>query len=315
MSDQLFSNPYDFTIIKNVIFDHIMPSLSSDGWKVLCAAIRHTWGWTGDEAPLGSQENARLSVAQFMEKTGLQEQDLVERAIEECLEFGYLVSYQVGQDAQMGEQQYVYALYTGFEVSDLTPAPLAEGVVEVESREEMMALSPGQASALQALMAFGHDMGTDPDLAQLQQAVVQNDADAVMNWIEIGRAMTNLAEPLRFQTVVQRLLDRVPALPLSMLAPDPSEELPAPKPEPAILDAGELWQATLSELQSQLRKNKFKWLEPTRAVALAEGVLTVEAPNKRTKEWLEEGQLATTIQQTLNAVAGEPIEVRFVVGE
>jgi hypothetical protein len=319
VSNHIFRHTFDFTLVSNAVFDHIMPALSSDGWKVLCVAIRQTWGWPGDKTLARRGESARLGVDQFVDGTGIKDRAAVERALAECLAVGCLVSFPAEQDAQTGAAGHIYALNTAFELSDLAGLP-ADEAPETEPEREALVLSPEQESARQALTAFGREMGVDPDPAQVQEAVLQSDAGAVLNWIEIGRAMTNLAESLRFETVVQRLLDRVPALPLSMLGPEPPEPEPGEKvgaqePGPETLDAQELWQATLEALKSQMRRSKFKWLEPTQALELAGGVLTVQVPNKRTKEWLEEGQPAADVEQALNAVAGGPIEVTFVVGK
>ena len=39
--------------IHNHVFDVIMPSLSPNGCKVLCVAIRQTWGWRAEGDPSG----------------------------------------------------------------------------------------------------------------------------------------------------------------------------------------------------------------------------------------------------------------------
>jgi hypothetical protein len=318
VSDRLFDNPYtDFTLVKNAVFDHVMPALSPHGWKVLCVAIRQAWGWVDDGSPTGHKESDHISPSQFMEKTGIKEREALESAIQECLEAGYLLRHQVGQDAESGQPLYAYALNTEFE---MRPPEIRLA----EEEEVIPALSPEGESAFQALLDFGREMEADPDPAIVQQAVTRNEADAVLAWIETGREMTHLEGPARFQTVVERLLDRVPPLLMPTLMPDQQrdavhggDDLPAEEPEgePDVFRAHELWQATLGELQSQMRKSKFKWLTPTQAVELAGDTLTVAAPNERTKEWLETGQFATTIKQTLEAVAGEPMELKFVVSQ
>lgn len=313
MSDRLFDNPYsDFTLVKNAIFDHVMPALSPHGWKVLCVAIRQAWGWVGDGSPTGHKSD-HISPSQFMETTGIKEREALESAIQECLEAGYLVRYRAGQDAESGQPLYAYALNTEFEMRPPEIGP-------VEEEQVIPVLSPEDESTFQALLDFGRDMEADPDPGLVQQAVTRNEADAVLAWIETGREMTHLEGPARFQTVVERLLDRVPPLLVPALTPDQQRDAvhegdDLPTGEPDVARAHELWQATLGELQSQMRKSKFKWLTPTQAVELAGGTLTVAAPNARTKEWLETGQFATTIQQTLEAVAGEPMELKFVVSE
>ena len=54
--------------IHNAVFDVIMPSLSPNGWKILCVAIRQTLGWRakGDPTGLMRREWDRISYSQFM---------------------------------------------------------------------------------------------------------------------------------------------------------------------------------------------------------------------------------------------------------
>jgi hypothetical protein len=246
-----------------------------------------------------------MTVPQLMEKTGIKEQDAIERAIKECLDARYLIRGQADPDA--------YTLNAEFEPG----AP----VVEAEPVADDVPLGPEEERAFQALLDFGREMEVDPDLALVREAMVKNDANAVLAWIEMGRGMVNLEMASRFQTVVARLLDQVPPIPLAMLELD-IEATPAPPKEAADEDAPsepddsaarELWQATLEALQSQMRKSKFKWLKPTRGIELAGGVLTVAAPNERVKDWIETGVFATNIKETLETVAAEPVELALIV--
>jgi hypothetical protein len=300
MTDRLFDNPYDgFTLIRNAILDQVMPMLSSDGWKVLCVAIRQTWGWRGDES-----SHILMTASQLMEKTGIKEQDAIEQAIKECLDVGYLIQDQADQDAYVLNAEF--KLYT----------PVAEDELEVDE----VPLDPEEERALQALLDFGREMQVDPDLTVIREAVIKSDADAVLAWIDLGRGMLNLETGVRFQTVVARLLDQVPPIPLAILemeeySPVPPEEAvdedgPSESDDP---EAYELWQTTLEELRSQMRKSKFKWLKPTRGIELADGVLTVAVPNERVKEWMETGVFAPNIKETLETVAAEPVTLTLVV--
>jgi hypothetical protein len=314
MQDRLFDNPYaESTPIKNVVFDRIMPTLSSDGWKVLCVAIRQTWGWRGNGSLDRQSERVLMTILQLMEKTGIKEQDAVERAIEECLNARYLVRRQADRDADLAET--VYVLNVEFEPS----APVAD----VEPVADGTPLGPEAERAFQALLDFGREMEVDPDLALAREAVTRSDADAVLAWIEMGREMTNLEMRARFQMVVQRLLDQVPPLPLAMLEPDTEPysasltETAEPKDQAGSDDseAHELWQATLDGLKSQMRKSQFKWLKPTQGIELKDGVLTVAAPNQRVKEWMETGAFATNIKDTFDELVTDPVELMFVVAE
>jgi chromosomal replication initiation ATPase DnaA len=46
---------------------------------------------------------------------------------------------------------------------------------------------------------------------------------------------------------------------------------------------------------------------------LKKGTLVVSVPNQRTKEWLEEGQLAATVREAANSAAGKPLKLVFRV--
>ena len=89
MGEKLFVNPYrEFTAVRSVLFDRVMPALSSDAWKVLCVALRQTWG--GD-VESGRAIPVHITLAQFEEKTGIKESGLISKALRECVDAGYLL--------------------------------------------------------------------------------------------------------------------------------------------------------------------------------------------------------------------------------
>lgn len=328
MSTRLFDNPFSrATIVQNVVFDHIMPTLSPTAWKVLCVAIRQTWGGFDLTSPTEAGEEVQVSYSEFIEKTGVKGQGTIADAIKECVDAGYLLRHQVGKDEQSGKPLYVYYLNTEFELEDLVADPLlakvaeaeptlpAEADLEEEAEEEEVeiVLAPEQQDAYFALLEFGYEMGAGVDLDLARLAVSRNGTGTVLSWIETGQSMTHLKRPARFQTVLERLIDRVPPLPDFDFA-EPAE-VAEPEPEVSAFNAEELWQATVEELSSRVRKSKLAWLKPTQAVEFARGTLTVATPNRRTKEWLEEGQLSETIKQAIETVAGEPVELNYVISE
>ncbi len=301
MSEKPFCNPYsEFTVVRNVLFDQVMPSLSSDAWKVLCVALRQTWGGdieTGRAIPI------HITLEQFEEKTGIKTPGALGKALRECVDAGYLLL------DQSGDPMTDFVLNLRCEIKPLVPG--------VETAEKLPPLRPGLESAFQALVGFAREMGAVPDLALVRRAVVENGADAVADWIAVGRVMTHLEPPARFKTVLERLLQGVPPLPLSMLAPEELEEPPAGAAPPSTKDtrtlsAAELWEATLNELRTKMRSSKFKFFESTVGIALGDGVLTVEAPNERIREWLETGQLAETTRETFKALTKGTVTLQFV---
>jgi len=110
-----FENPYQqSTAVKNIIFDRIMPTLSANGWKVLCVAIRQTWGWVDYDSPTGRKESDVISYSQFKAKTGIKSNATISRALSECLELGYLLRRQVGTHQGTGKPILSYALNVGY---------------------------------------------------------------------------------------------------------------------------------------------------------------------------------------------------------
>ncbi|TAK31339.1 MAG: chromosomal replication initiator protein DnaA [Chloroflexota bacterium] len=75
----------------------------------------------------------------------------------------------------------------------------------------------------------------------------------------------------------------------------------------------QIWQAVLGELQLQVtRANYDTWLKETFVVGTEEGTVVVGAPSTFAVEWLE-NRLHSLVKKTLSTVAGEEMEVRFVV--
>jgi hypothetical protein len=304
MGEKLFANPYtEFTAIRNVLFDRVMPALSSDAWKVLCVALRQTWG--GD-VESGRAIPVHITLAQFEEKTGIKESGIIGKALRECVDAGYLLL------DQSGEPTTDFVLNREVELKPLAPAE--------DKTEKIVPLRPDLESAFQSLLDFGREMGATADLALVRRAVVDNGTDAVADWIAVGRLMTHLDPPARFKTVLERLLQGVPPLPLSMLAPEELAEVenaaaPVAKKEAHDLSASELWEAILEELSTKMRSSKFKFFESTVGVALEGDELTVEASNERTREWLETGQLAETTVETAKDVAWPALTLKFITGD
>ncbi len=65
-----------------------MPTLSGNGWKVMCVAMRQTWGWIDPSSPTGRKQSDRISYSQFMAKTGIKGRSNLARALREGL-IGY----------------------------------------------------------------------------------------------------------------------------------------------------------------------------------------------------------------------------------
>lgn len=120
--------------IHNAVFDVIMPTLSPNAWKVLCVAIRQTWGWVADinGDPRERKEWDRISYSQFQTKAGIGSRETVSKALRECLEVGYLLRHQVG--IYRGKPSYIYSLNREYELEVPTSTetvPVATGTETV----------------------------------------------------------------------------------------------------------------------------------------------------------------------------------------
>lgn len=79
------------------------------------------------------------------------------------------------------------------------------------------------------------------------------------------------------------------------------------------MDARQIWQAALGELQLQLTKATFDtWLRDTVGIACEDGAFVVGVRNAYAKDWLE-NRLYTHTARTLASIMSRSVEVRFVV--
>jgi len=79
------------------------------------------------------------------------------------------------------------------------------------------------------------------------------------------------------------------------------------------MNADQLWQTTLKDLQLQLTRATFEtWLRGTAVVSNDNGALIIAAPSEPAKAWLDH-RLRPLIERTLERLAEKPIAIRFVV--
>jgi len=75
----------------------------------------------------------------------------------------------------------------------------------------------------------------------------------------------------------------------------------------------DLWQKSLSLIEEQLSKPSFEtWLKSTKPLAYYNNTIVVGVSNDFAKDWLESRYLPL-IKQTIKAVAGEDLSVKFIV--
>ncbi len=79
------------------------------------------------------------------------------------------------------------------------------------------------------------------------------------------------------------------------------------------LQADQVWQAALGELQLQMTKPTFNtWLKNTSLVSYEDGTFVIGVHNAYAKDWLE-NRLLSIIKRTLVGIVGHSVEVKFVV--
>ena len=104
--------------IHNYVFDVCMPQLSNAGWRILCVAIRKTWGWIDreDPNPMGRKTWDQISYSQFQEASGLRSAASVSKGLQECIDLGYMLRKQIGYTTGIGSPVFAYALNVDFEI-------------------------------------------------------------------------------------------------------------------------------------------------------------------------------------------------------
>ena len=118
-----------YTMVSNVILEHIMPDLSGSGWKILCVAIRKTLGWSDPNDPTQRKEKDRISYSQFLEGSGIKSTATVSKALKECLAKNYLLRY----PSEDHKQGYEYGLNRNFEILVEETTLVSEEVTTLET--------------------------------------------------------------------------------------------------------------------------------------------------------------------------------------
>ncbi|MGH2550923.1 MAG: chromosomal replication initiator protein DnaA, partial [Thermomicrobiales bacterium] len=79
------------------------------------------------------------------------------------------------------------------------------------------------------------------------------------------------------------------------------------------MQATQLWQAVLGELQTRLPKNSFNnWLRQTALVAFGDDVATISAPSTFAVSTLQ-GRYAGQVESAMSTLVGRPVRARFIV--
>jgi chromosomal replication initiator protein len=79
------------------------------------------------------------------------------------------------------------------------------------------------------------------------------------------------------------------------------------------MNANQIWQAALGELQLQMTKPTFDtWLKNTSAISYEDGTIIIGVHNAYAKDWLE-NRLMSIVKRTLMGIVDRTVEVKFIV--
>ncbi len=79
------------------------------------------------------------------------------------------------------------------------------------------------------------------------------------------------------------------------------------------MNADQIWQTALGELQLQMTRPTFDtWLKNTRAISYEDGTLIIGVHNAYAKDWLE-NRLLSIIKRVLVGIVGRTVEARFIL--
>lgn len=211
--DQVLKRP-PYTMIHNYVLDNMMRDLSPNAWKVLCWAIRQTYGWADGSSPTGRKQTDVISYSQFMEAAGIGGRSTLSRAIQECLDKGYLTREQAGMSR--GRPIFSYRLNTQHRVLKQDPTPKAR-VPKQDSdesqngtdkspktgltKERKETKKDGDGVVIECLVQFGVDAAIAERIASTR---TENDIRGFIAYAT-GPKGKGLTDPVGF--VVRRLLD------------------------------------------------------------------------------------------------------------
>lgn len=149
--------PGGYTRVNNYIFDRIMPTLSGNGLKVLLVALRQTWGWHDPRSPTGRKQSDAISYSQFMRKGGMA-RATVARAVQECLDAGYLLRVKKGRG-------HVYALNAPFAPTG-SELESPNGSESEHTKEKDVNVGGEDAARILSLLQ-DFEMNLDPEVREL----------------------------------------------------------------------------------------------------------------------------------------------------
>ena len=202
--------PFDFpfTPFHNYILDHIMPDLSPNAWKVLCVAIRQTFGWVDETTESGRRFEDEISYSQFMDKSGIGGRSTLSKAIKECLTKFYLKRRVIGKHPGTGRPIYAYHLNKDYEIAaspEIGPAASPETGLTKETKKERKSGGGVQEHLYTLLIDFGVSESVAQKLAEEELPEEQ-----VEGWITYTKQATNLHSPVAFLVSKLQSGERVP---------------------------------------------------------------------------------------------------------
>ncbi len=217
--------------IHNYVFDVCMPRLSHAGWRVLCVAIRKTWGYRdpNSDDPRDRKQWDQISYSQFIEASGLASPASVAKGIKENMKAGYILRREVGRHKGTKRPLFVYGLNREFEdtwptttisvaTEECPGMSASENEVGTASKSE-----EGTASKSEQTKQQGKSKSKDDDNDPCLDALLAYEVDAVVaERIATSRTLAQVEEAqARVERRGKRIKDPVEYFVKLCLADDP----------------------------------------------------------------------------------------------
>lgn len=313
-----------YTIVDNVVFDIIMPTLSPNGWKVLCFVFRKTRGFHKDWD--------ELAYSQILKGTGIKSSATLRNSIKELLKLGYIK--QVKGDKWDAAS---YALDTALEIeveptSESKAGPTLENEAEPtlesedtkqrngetkenkeETKESPQAAARAMFSALARVCKFNLKTMTGKQRLSCNQSekllrkagATPELLDAFSEWWYTHDWRGKKKEPPRPEQVRETwgqytdwLDERLP----STVTP------PAPRARCPLDDT---WDEVLKLIRGTVTKATFDaHLARTRLVSQDDESWLIYVPSQRSSEWIR-ARLAANVTQAVQEYSGNGVQLEF----
>lgn len=132
-----FANIGGHTIFDNAALDLVMPKCKPNTWKIVCATLRKTAGWSDPHSPTGRKQSDLISLSQYKKLTGIESQQTLVNAIADALNNGFIVRFPAGQSFRYAIN-YLYEIQTSTEIELVTRLKIVQEPVRKSNTQNKL---------------------------------------------------------------------------------------------------------------------------------------------------------------------------------